>query len=245
MTLLNNCVICNFVHISYFDRASREANLCFKCKSTYRCRATAMGVVYGLGLPWKSIKKQNANYSINILGIGDDINLSIALCQKYSYTNTHFDKYPKLDIRTPSIDLIDFCDVVICSDVLEHVDKNVRLALKGVYEILKPGGFAIFSVPINDEIDKNLEFYPNLDTWEVSNNAIKWVNTSGETKIDYTPEWHGGRGQTLAFRLWSEKELLDDLKMVGFQDVEEVPCCPKLKIKYLKNSGVYIARKPS
>ena len=90
--LLNNCVICNFLSVSLFDRASREANLCLKCKSTYRCRATAMGVIYGLHLPWKSIKKQNPNYSVNILGVGDDINLSIALSQKYSYTNTHFDK---------------------------------------------------------------------------------------------------------------------------------------------------------
>jgi SAM-dependent methyltransferase len=203
-----------------------------------------MGVIYGLHLPWNPIKKQNVNWSINILGIGDDVNLSIALSQKYSYTNTHFDKFPKLDIRTPPVDLIDFCDVVICSDVLEHVDKNVELAIKGIYKILKPGGFAIISVPINTGIDKNLEYFPDLDTWEVSGNYIKWINTMGETNVDKSPEWHGGRGQTLAFRQWSAKELVDDLTMAGFHDIENVPYYPKLKVKYLKDSGIYIARKP-
>jgi SAM-dependent methyltransferase len=47
-------------------------------------------------------------------------------------------------------------DVVICSHVLEHVPDDQR-ALREIYRVLKPGGFALILVPINAGAQETLE----------------------------------------------------------------------------------------
>jgi glycosyltransferase involved in cell wall biosynthesis/SAM-dependent methyltransferase len=52
----------------------------------------------------------------------------------------------------PEIDSDSF-DIVICSDVLEHVNDDKK-ALSELYRVLKPGGWGIIMVPINLTIDQ-------------------------------------------------------------------------------------------
>lgn len=47
-------------------------------------------------------------------------------------------------------------DVVLCSHVLEHV-KNDQKALKEIYRVLKPNGWALLQVPIDLNLEKTLE----------------------------------------------------------------------------------------
>lgn len=47
-------------------------------------------------------------------------------------------------------------DVVICNHVLEHVPNDID-AMKEIYRILKPGGWAILQVPINPEFEITYE----------------------------------------------------------------------------------------
>jgi ubiquinone/menaquinone biosynthesis C-methylase UbiE len=47
-------------------------------------------------------------------------------------------------------------DVVICNHVLEHVE-NDNKALKEIFRVIKPGGFAIMHVPMNLTMDKTYE----------------------------------------------------------------------------------------
>ena len=47
-------------------------------------------------------------------------------------------------------------DVIICNHVLEHVD-NDHTAMKELYRVMKPGGFGIFQVPIDNSIENTLE----------------------------------------------------------------------------------------
>jgi len=42
----------------------------------------------------------------------------------------------------------DSYDLIFCNHVLEHVDNDI-LAMKEIYRVLKPGGWAILQVPIN------------------------------------------------------------------------------------------------
>lgn len=40
------------------------------------------------------------------------------------------------------------CDAIICIHVLEHIEKD-RKAISELYRVLKPGGWALITVPIN------------------------------------------------------------------------------------------------
>ncbi len=46
-------------------------------------------------------------------------------------------------------------DFVICNHVLEHVDNDDQ-AIKEIYRVLKPGGFAILQVPISNKISRTI-----------------------------------------------------------------------------------------
>lgn len=47
-------------------------------------------------------------------------------------------------------------DVVLCSHVLEHVPED-RKAMRELYRVLKPGGWAIIQVPINTSLEETFE----------------------------------------------------------------------------------------
>ncbi|MGD9976482.1 MAG: class I SAM-dependent methyltransferase [Bacteroidales bacterium] len=56
-------------------------------------------------------------------------------------------------------------DVVICNHVLEHVDSDLA-AMREIYRVLKPGGFAILQVPMDLSMEKTLED-PAINTPEL------------------------------------------------------------------------------
>lgn len=47
-------------------------------------------------------------------------------------------------------------DVVICNHVLEHVRED-ELAMREIYRVLRPGGFAVLQVPLALDLEKTLE----------------------------------------------------------------------------------------
>lgn len=66
------------------------------------------------------------------------------------------------DRRTREIDITDlemkdnFYDAIVCSHVLEHV-LNDQKAMREIYRVLKPGGWAILQVPYSTLIDITIE----------------------------------------------------------------------------------------
>lgn len=235
------CILCSSPNLSS-GKWVREATLCRKCHSTWRARAVCYGVLLGLGYPPKPILKIKSDYSRIGLGISDDIKIASTLSQAFHYSNSFFDAFPYLDIRNVPNIAKGYFEFVTFSDVLEHVDVKVNEALTGLFDLLKPNGFAVISVPISEE-DDHREFYPDLVDFEIKEGQIKWTNSKGKQFLDKNPEFHGGRGQNLAFRRFSSSSIVEAISEAGFRVVNQIPDCGRLGAPSIPFSGVYLARK--
>ena len=142
-----NCVLCSTRNYgkAKFDKESAP---CRGCSSTWRARAMALSIITSLGYEPKCLGEIHPDWSRVGIGISDDVELSSRLSSKFFYSNTFFDAFPYLDIRkVPNIAYKAF-EFVSISDVLEHIDVDIKKAIRGVSKLLKPDGFAVLSVPI-------------------------------------------------------------------------------------------------
>lgn len=79
---------------------------------------------------------------------------------------THGLSYTTADLKSPIADLHfdvmniplpdNSYDVILCNHVLEHVDNDIT-AMKELHRILKPGGWAVMQVPINQNLETTFE----------------------------------------------------------------------------------------
>jgi hypothetical protein len=214
---------------------------CSECSSTWRVRATALALLTGLGFPPSPFPEISADWSRRGIGLSDHVALAAAISSRFDYTNTYLHRYPRFDLLDVTDDLMGELEFVICSDVLEHVPPPEDSGARGLAQVLCPGGFAVLSVPTSNA-DETLEFYPGLVSWTVeSDHSISWVDATGQTHIDHNPEYHGGPGQTLAFRLFSARSFARALTAAGFSRVEPVPVAEHLGVPAIDSAGVFIA----
>jgi len=201
---------------------------------------SALGIILGLGLPVKPLSEANQDWSRRGLGCSDNSCLAAALASKFDYTNTYYHRFPHFDITEVPAELKGAVEFLSCSDVLEHIPPPIQPALDGLAAVLAPGGFALLSVPVGDARHTR-EFYPGLRTYEVVGDVLAWTDDEGKRHTDISPEFHGGQGQTVAFRKWGELDLITSLEGVGFS-VTHPPSRPELGVPDLANSGTFIAR---
>ena len=114
-------------------------------------------------------------------------------------------------------------------------------ALVGIADLLDDHGFAILSVPCGGRAVPTDEFYPDLASWTEHEDRVEWVDTNGNQHTDFEPEFHGGGGQTLAFRLWGMGDFCARVMTSGFKAIGEIPANPDLGVPEIENSGIFIA----
>jgi len=168
------------------------------------------------------LKEQPMRKDISVVGMSDASVYSELLQAKFDYTNTFFHKQPFLDITKPDPGFQHEFDVVISSDVLEHVAPPVEMAFQGLHSLLRESGLLVLTVPFGLQ-DENIEHFADLYDYEIVGTGAKRrlmnVTRHGEKQVFSQLCFHGGDGATLEMRIFSQAGLIRLLEASGFHDI--------------------------
>ena len=216
-----------------YEALEREGGLCPRCGSNVRIRSLTH--LLSIGLQGRSIPiAQWKKTRQSVYGVSDWPGFAKHLHRVCRYTNTQFDRvvFPKaifLDVTAPDEAFIGKADVLLCSDVLEHVTPPVQRAFDGLFAMLRPGGTLVFTVPYT--LDETVEHFPDLYAWKLVDLKATpvLVNRTRSGKIETFEGlvFHGGRKAVLEMRVFGLKSILEHLAAAGFVGVtvmaEDVP----------------------
>jgi SAM-dependent methyltransferase len=223
-TLQYECNICGRRNAIDLAAIERESRTCLGCGSTLRHRsvvaALSRKLFAGRSLAldeWQGVE------GLEVKGVSDAELVARALAQKVSYTNTFLHQAPFLDICAPAPEHLASCDVLVCSDVLEHVPPPVERAFEGMRKVIRPGGFLLLTVPCT-ALEATAEHYPGLHDYRIVERDGKpvLVNRTAEGELEEFADlvFHGGPGETLEMRHFAMKDLETRLSRAGFSTIE-------------------------
>jgi SAM-dependent methyltransferase len=159
--------------------------------------------------------------SLRGLGTTDSPQYAMRLAEVFDYRNTYFDREPRFDLSAAPEESGKY-DFLISSDVFEHVRHPVDQAFRNAYQMLKPNGVLVFTVPY--EIGEGAEHFPDLHEYglaEVGGQSVLVNRTkSGEIQMVENLSFHlSGSGPSLEMRVFSETTLREALRAAGFTDI--------------------------
>ena len=208
----------------------RETLSCLICGSTLRKRSIILVLSQRLfdrplTLPEFPHKPQTTG-----MGMTDCPSYAMKLSQVFDYTNTFLHREPRLDITSIPNDWKNHFDFIVSSDVFEHVPPPVECSFQNTFQLLKPGGVLILTVPYKKH-GSTEEHFPDLYDYQIEKREGTYVlmNTTrhGEYQEFTDLCFHGGPGSTLEMRVFSEQHLESLLLQAGFEDIrfhkEEFP----------------------
>jgi SAM-dependent methyltransferase len=243
------CNICDTCNRVPRPQIGREVASC-RCGSTVRLRAivhTLSLALYGKSLP---LMKFREDRSVSGAGLSDWPGYAELLAKKFRYRNTFFHTEPRLDITAPPHENCGTLDFLISSEVFEHIPPPVSRAFDGAFSMLKPGGHLILTVPYNGGDVATVEHYPDLRDFTLAKvghrHCVVVLRTDDTMVLDPHPIFHGGPGQTLEMRVFGERDLMDNLRTAGFEDIRVISeGVPSLGIYFDEQWSLPIlARKP-
>ena len=125
------------------------------------------------------------------------------LAEKFDYTNTQYDREPRMDLTESHPKLHGTYDFILCADVLEHIAPPIERALDESCRLLKPHGFLGITVFCNPA-DRLREHFPGLNQFRIVplGDSTVLINrrTDGALEIRDDLIFHGGTGTTLEMR---------------------------------------------
>jgi SAM-dependent methyltransferase len=146
----------------------RENYLCANCIANFRMRATAWTVLRLLGI-------NNTSELFDILNNNPDIRIYetanhsvfriLELKNMPNYVVSEYFENKELGtyvdgILNENLECLTFpddsFDILITSEVLEHI-ANLDKALEEIRRVLKPGGYHVFSIPVDMELTNTIE----------------------------------------------------------------------------------------
>ncbi|MEC7502227.1 MAG: class I SAM-dependent methyltransferase [Planctomycetota bacterium] len=152
---LVECSVCGWQGRQFVDNAWHKACQCPKCQADVRHRLLIAALDQLPAVPFEKLIRGK-----NILHFAPEWHIEKRL-------RKHAERYFSADLYNPRRDLqIDITrmvsipdavfDSVIACDVLEHVEDDHR-AIREIARVLKPGGFAVLTVPQQDDLAVTFE----------------------------------------------------------------------------------------
>ncbi len=216
------CNICGTRNRLMPEQMSREGGECARCGSTVRMRSVIRCL--SLALFGRSVRLTDLAVDRSIWGAGlsDWDGYATKLTSLFTYANTFHHAEPRLDITDPPVNFFGTVDFLISSDVFEHVAPPVDRAFAGAFNLLKPGGTLVFTVPYYKG-GETIEHFPNLNDFDVLEFGPNYYlinrRTDGEYEVFDDIVFHGGSGQTLEMRIFSESDVVLRLQRSGFEKI--------------------------
>ncbi len=223
-TLHYACNICGRNNAVDLCNLARDERTCLGCGSTLRQRGLVTALSRKL-FDGKSIKLDDWKKipGLQLKGVSDADLLANALSQRLDYQNTFYHQAPFLDVTSPGAGDLSSCDILICSDVLEHVSPPVQRAFDGMRKVIRPGGFLLLTVPCNASANTT-EHFPNLHDYRIHEQDGKrsLLNQTKDGRVEHFDNlvFHGGPGETLELRHFALNDLERHLREAGFTTVE-------------------------
>ena len=192
------------------------------CGSNVRLRALIHLLsmeLFGVSLPLPEFPRLKA---IRGIGMTDKECYAGPLAEKFEYTNTHYDREPRMDVTQPHPELAGSCDFLLSADVLEHIAPPVERALEEMCRLLKPNGFLGITIYCHPG-DTMREHFPDLHEYRVvplgEKNVLVNRRADGTLEVRDDLVFHGGSGVTLEMREFGITALRDKLLGAGFQEL--------------------------
>lgn len=216
------CNICGWPSQVIIANLGREISTCATCGSTVRARSLIHLLSMALFGESMAIHEFPVQRDISVLDMSGWEEYGRRLRTKIEYLNTYFHQEPYLDITAITPSWEGLFDVVISSDVFEHIAPPVSVAFENARKMLKPGGILILTVPYTKE-EETHEHFMELYRYEVvkMNGLYRLHNTTADGREQWFDDliFHGGPGSTLEMRVFSEKGLLSELASAGFSNI--------------------------
>ena len=194
---------------------NRELASCYHCGSNRRFRTIAAVLTEELLGNYVILKRLIPQKKFRGIGMSDATIYARYLKKKFNYQNTFYHRSPHLDICNINKNQHNSYDFIITSDVFEHVPPPVDKAFINLYNLLKPGGVCVFSVPFH-LTGRTQEHYPQLHNYQISKQDGQYIleNTTatGEKQVFENLRFHGGPGATLEMRFFAQEDLLENLE---------------------------------
>jgi SAM-dependent methyltransferase len=213
-----------------------EASSCAGCDSSVRLRALVYMLsmeLFGQGLLLPEFPCLRA---IKGMGLSDQLSYATVLAGKFDYTNTFYDREPRIDITESHPDRHGTYDFILSSDVFEHIGVPVERAFEEVYKLLKPHGVLCLTVPFSLK-DQTIEHFPDLHEYAIVglSGAPVLINRTKDGTLQVRDDlvFHGGAGATLEMRLFSRRDLERKLSAAGFETIVfQTEAIPRFGIAY-------------
>jgi SAM-dependent methyltransferase len=213
------CNICG-TH-NHIESFGTEAASC-ACGSNVRLRALIHLLsmeLFGQSLILAEFPKLKA---IRGLGISDQPSYARILAEKFDYTNTYYDREPRLDLSESHPQLHGSYDFILLADVMEHIAPPIERALEESWRLLKPYGFLGVTIFCNPA-DQMREHFPELNEFRIvplgKSSVLVNRRRDGTLEVREDLIFHGGAGATLEMREFGITELGAKLRAAGFEEI--------------------------
>ena len=213
------CNVCGKLNTGVED-FGREVPNCAECLSTVRIRA----LVYALSQELFGTTLQLRDFPVlkglRCVGMTDSDSYAKRLAVKFDYKNTFFDREPRLDITDSATLDEDAVDLLISSEVFEHVHPPLEDAFKNAFRLLRANGILLITMPYRVDAHPSLEHFPQLNDAGLAQlrGGPVLVNRTAEGELQMFDKlvFHGGHGSTLEMRVLNESALRRALLDAGF-----------------------------